>query len=114
MTTLTHLERLEGDNVVEAGANMRWSEGPTPSLDARRSDADGAHLSSQTGDTAAAQAIVEAAGGKVVDILGMPLSYLSYNIKRDRLNPHFVVYADDARNWLPSEADSPTQFNLDR
>ncbi|MDY0065653.1 MAG: 3'(2'),5'-bisphosphate nucleotidase CysQ [Steroidobacteraceae bacterium] len=48
-------------------------------------------------DTAAAQAVVCAAGGVVVTLDGQPLSY---NAKPEILNPHFVVYADRGRDWL--------------
>ena len=48
-------------------------------------------------DTAAAQAVVEAAGGGVVDIGGRPLRY---NSRADVLNPWFLVYGDPARNWV--------------
>jgi len=47
-------------------------------------------------DTAAAQAIVEAAGGQVVDTA---LNPLRYNTKESLLNPHFLVYGDDAGGW---------------
>ena len=48
-------------------------------------------------DTAAAQAVVEAAGGKVVTIDG---SRLEYNRKEAYLNPHFFVFGDAHRDWL--------------
>ncbi len=48
-------------------------------------------------DTAAAQAVVECAGGRVVDLDGHPLQY---NTKPDPLNPYFIVYGDDQRDWL--------------
>lgn len=48
-------------------------------------------------DTAAAQAVVEAAGGVVARLDG---TALGYNTKPDVLNPHFVVYADRGRDWL--------------
>ena len=48
-------------------------------------------------DTAAAQAIVEAAGGRVVDI---ELNTLRYNSKADLLNPYFYVLADTQFDWL--------------
>ena len=48
-------------------------------------------------DTAAAQAVVEAAGGHVVDIDGQPLRC---NRGESVLNPHFLVYGDPARDWL--------------
>jgi 3'(2'), 5'-bisphosphate nucleotidase len=49
-------------------------------------------------DTAAAQAVVEGAGGIVCTLDGQPLRY---NTKADLLNPHFFVYADRSRDWLP-------------
>ena len=39
-------------------------------------------------DTAAAQAVVEQAGGAVLELDGQPLRY---NAKEDILNPHFLV-----------------------
>ncbi|HEY0939109.1 MAG TPA: 3'(2'),5'-bisphosphate nucleotidase CysQ [Steroidobacter sp.] len=48
-------------------------------------------------DTAAAQAVVEAAGGAVVNTQG---ERLRYNTKADLLNPHFLVYGDRSRDWL--------------
>lgn len=47
-------------------------------------------------DTAAAQAVVECAGGKVVQTDGTPLLY---NAKEDILNPFFIVYGDHQRDW---------------
>jgi len=47
-------------------------------------------------DTAAAQAVVEAAGGKVIDTDGNPLLY---NAKENILNPHFLVFGDTTRDW---------------
>ncbi|HHQ14291.1 MAG TPA: 3'(2'),5'-bisphosphate nucleotidase [Chromatiales bacterium] len=48
-------------------------------------------------DTAAAQAVVECAGGFVVDLDGHPLRY---NTRVEVLNPYFIVYGDDSRDWL--------------
>ena len=48
-------------------------------------------------DTAAAHAVVSAAGGTVVQADG---SVLRYNAKDNILNPHFLVYADASRDWL--------------
>lgn len=50
-------------------------------------------------DTAAAQAVVEQAGGTVVRIDGSPLAY---NQKEDILNPWFVVSGTTDRDWLAS------------
>jgi 3'(2'), 5'-bisphosphate nucleotidase len=48
-------------------------------------------------DTAAAQAVVEQAGGAVLELDGSPLTY---NAKADILNPHFLVRGPEDRNWL--------------
>lgn len=49
-------------------------------------------------DTAAAQVIVEAAGGCVVSAeTGQPLRY---NTRDSLLNPYFIVYGDAGRDWL--------------
>jgi 3'(2'), 5'-bisphosphate nucleotidase len=47
-------------------------------------------------DTAAAQAVVEAAGGVVTYTDGRPLEY---NRKESILNPEFLVAGDASRNW---------------
>jgi 3'(2'), 5'-bisphosphate nucleotidase len=48
-------------------------------------------------DTAAAQAVVEAAGGRVVDTQG---NTLAYNARDELLNPHFLVFGDTDKDWL--------------
>ena len=48
-------------------------------------------------DTAAAQCVVEAAGGKVVSLDGQALRY---NHKESLLNPEFLVYGDSKHDWL--------------
>ncbi len=48
-------------------------------------------------DTAAAQAVVEQAGGRVLELDGKPLLY---NTKEDMLNPHFMVVGPPGRDWL--------------
>ncbi len=47
-------------------------------------------------DTAAAQAVVEAAGGRVTDTQMQPLRY---NSKDSLLNPHFFVFGDLETDW---------------
>jgi 3'(2'), 5'-bisphosphate nucleotidase len=47
-------------------------------------------------DTAASQAVVECAGGRVIGLDG---NTLLYNAKADILNPHFIVYGDESRDW---------------
>lgn len=48
-------------------------------------------------DTAAAQCVVEQAGGRVVDLHGAPLRY---NTKDSLLNPEFLAIGDTAVDWL--------------
>lgn len=47
-------------------------------------------------DTAAAQCVVEQAGGVVVDLSMQPIRY---NAKEDILNPHFLVIGDSSFGW---------------
>ena len=47
-------------------------------------------------DTAAAQAVLEVAGGAVTTLDGSPLRY---NQRDTLLNPHFIAYGDTGRNW---------------
>jgi len=47
-------------------------------------------------DTAAAQCIVEEAGGQLTE---MDLQPLRYNTKDSLLNPHFFVFGDSSRDW---------------
>jgi len=48
-------------------------------------------------DTAAAHAVVSAAGGRILMLDGRPLQY---NLKSSYLNPEFLVIADPERDWL--------------
>jgi 3'(2'), 5'-bisphosphate nucleotidase len=48
-------------------------------------------------DTAAAQAVVTAAGGQVRTLAGEPLAY---NVKESLENPQFLCYGDDSRDWF--------------
>jgi len=48
-------------------------------------------------DTAAAQAVVEQAGGSVVTLDGKPMMY---NQKEDILNPYFMVIGATDKDWL--------------
>ncbi len=55
-------------------------------------------------DTGAAQCIVEEAGGRIVDTRRRNLRY---NTKDSLLNPHFLVFGDNDRDWVKYlEADS--------
>jgi 3'(2'), 5'-bisphosphate nucleotidase len=51
-------------------------------------------------DTAAAQAVLEGAGGCMMDMLGQRLRY---NCKDDLLNPFFLAVGDRDRDWLISK-----------
>ena len=53
-------------------------------------------------DTAAAQAVVEQAGGEVLELDGTPLTY---NQKENILNPYFVVIGPSDHDWLALLAD---------
>jgi len=55
-------------------------------------------------DTAAAHAVVNAAGGKVVTLDGQTMRY---NTKASLLNPEFLVIADPGRDWLSLFANYP-------
>jgi 3'(2'), 5'-bisphosphate nucleotidase len=48
-------------------------------------------------DTAAAHAVLAAAGGTVSQLDGAPLAY---NTRAELLNPHFVAYGPKDRDWL--------------
>jgi len=54
-------------------------------------------------DTAAAQAVVEQAGGRVVTLDGKAMTY---NAKADILNPYFFVIGAGDRDWLAPLPDS--------
>ena len=47
-------------------------------------------------DTAAAQCVLEEAGGAVIDLEGHPLRY---NRKESLLNPEFIACGDPGQDW---------------
>ena len=53
-------------------------------------------------DTAAAQAILESAGGYMIDLAGQPLRY---NTKEDLLNPFFLAFGDPGQDYLALAQD---------
>ena len=86
------LDALPGSEVVGCGSSLKFCRIADGGID----------LYPRFGptsewDTAAAQAVVEAAGGAVVKTNG---EQLRYNTKADLLNPHFLVYGDRGRDWL--------------
>ncbi len=54
-------------------------------------------------DTAAAHAVLEAAGGGMMDMQGGPLSY---NARDELLNPQFIAFGDRDRDWIPKPRES--------
>jgi 3'(2'), 5'-bisphosphate nucleotidase len=87
-----YLEKLGPHEIVSMGSSLKFcivAEG-------------GADVYPRLGptsewDTAAAQAVVEAAGGQVVDTEGRPLRY---NARDELLNPYFLVYGDRQTDWV--------------
>ena len=87
-----HLARLGNYELVSMGSSLKFcllAEGKAdfyPRLG----------LTSEW-DTAAAHAVVTAAGGHIIKLNGEPLEY---NRKDSLLNPDFLVFADPDRDWL--------------
>jgi len=54
-------------------------------------------------DTAAAQVIVEEAGGHITDTASHDLRY---NLRESLINPHFVVFGDDRIDWAAHAGES--------
>lgn len=87
-----YLERLGESDMVPMGSSLKFcvvAQG-------------GADIYPRLGptsewDTAAAQAVVEQAGGQVLRLDGKPLSY---NEKEEILNPFFLVQGPTDRDWL--------------
>jgi len=95
-----HLERLGSYELVSMGSSLKFclvAEGKAdfyPRLGP-----------TSEWDTAAAHAVVAAAGGRVVTLGGQPLRY---NCKESLLNPEFLVIGDTARDWLSLFSDYPS------
>lgn len=88
----TFLERLGETDMIPMGSSLKFcvvAEG--------RADIYPRLGPTSEWDTAAAQAVVEQAGGKVLELDGRPLSY---NAKKDILNPWFVVIGASDHDWL--------------
>ena len=93
-----YLENLGEHDMVSMGSSLKFcviAEG-------------GADLYPRLGptsewDTAAAQAVVEQAGGQVVTLDGKAMRY---NAKADILNPYFFVIGPSDRDWLALLPDS--------
>ena len=61
-------------------------------------------------DTAAGQAIVEGAGGQVLDARGRPFRYHS---RPQALNPDFLACGTPADTWMDLLAHAASRRNLD-
>ena len=93
-----YLERLGGYEMVPMGSSLKFcvvAEG--------RADLYPRLGPTSEWDTAAAQAVVEQAGGRVVTLDGKAMTY---NAKSDILNPYFFVIGADDRDWLALLPDS--------
>jgi 3'(2'), 5'-bisphosphate nucleotidase len=91
------LERLGAQERISVGSALKFgllAEG-SADLYVRRG-------ATSEWDTAAGQAIVQEAGGEVVDLDGRPLRY---NARDTRINPSSIAYADRSRNGAALLAD---------
>lgn len=94
----SYLENLGDHDMIPMGSSLKFcviAEG-------------GADLYPRLGltsewDTAAAQAVIEQAGGSVVTLDGKPMKY---NTKEDILNPYFFVIGAADKDWLALLPDS--------
>jgi 3'(2'),5'-bisphosphate nucleotidase len=86
------LERLQCEHTfVAAGSSLKFCR-----IADGRADVYPRHGPTCQWDTAAAHAILELAGGAVVDAQGAPLAY---GCDRPTLNPHFLAVGDPARRY---------------
>jgi 3'(2'), 5'-bisphosphate nucleotidase len=88
----TALERLGPHELVPLGSSLKFC-----SIAEGRADIYPRFGPTSEWDTAAAQAVVEGAGGRVLDGQGRPLRY---NTKESVLNPYFVAFGDTSRDWI--------------
>ncbi|HEU4857289.1 MAG TPA: 3'(2'),5'-bisphosphate nucleotidase CysQ [Rhodanobacteraceae bacterium] len=86
------LAKLGGHTLVAVGSSLKFCM-------VARGDADLYLRLGPTSewDTAAAQCVLEQAGGAVVDLQGQPLRY---NSKESLLNPEFLALGDTSVDWL--------------
>jgi 3'(2'), 5'-bisphosphate nucleotidase len=86
------LPRLGAHELVQLGSSLKFC-----SIAEGRADVYPRFGPTSEWDTAAAQAVVEGAGGAVLDNEGR---VLSYNAKDSLLNPYFVAFGDTSRDWI--------------
>ena len=85
------LPRLGPHELVQLGSSLKFC-----TIAAGQADVYPRFGPTSEWDTAAAQAVVEGAGGAVLDDTGRALSY---NTKDSLLNPYFVAFGDRSRDW---------------
>ncbi len=86
------LQRLGAHELVSMGSSLKFCV-----LAEGRADVYPRLGPTSEWDTAAAQAVVEGAGGRVLRLDGQPLAY---NTKPELLNPDFVAFGPAATDWL--------------
>ncbi len=90
------LARLEGEHTfVAAGSSLKFCR-----IAQGQADIYPRHGPTCQWDTAAGQAVLEQAGGAVVDAQGQPLAY---GLDRPIINPHFVALANASMKYPPLE-----------
>ena len=88
------LARLPGEHsFVAAGSSLKFCR-----IAEGQADVYPRHGPTSQWDTAAAQAVLEQAGGAVLDPAGQPLRY---GLERPMLNPHFIAVADAGVRFPP-------------
>jgi len=91
--TEVFLAKIENKHLLSIGSSLKFcwiADG--------RADVYPRFANTSEWDTAAAQAILESAGGFVVDLLGQPLVYG----KTEILNPHFIAAKNSLREFIMS------------
>ncbi|HEY8537413.1 MAG TPA: 3'(2'),5'-bisphosphate nucleotidase CysQ [Steroidobacteraceae bacterium] len=91
-TLAKNLPRLGEHELVQVGSSIKFC-----AIAEGRADVYPRFGPTSEWDTAAAQAVVEGAGGLVLDAEGAPLRY---NTKESLINPHFVAFGDRSRDWV--------------
>jgi 3'(2'), 5'-bisphosphate nucleotidase len=86
------LERLGPHELIAAGSSLKFGV-----LAAGGADLYARFSPTCEWDTAAGQAILEGAGARLTGLDGEPLRY---NARDTLINPSFLAWADDSRDWL--------------
>lgn len=87
-----YLERLGAHTMQAAGSSLKFCR-----LAEGAADVYPRFGPTSEWDTAAGQAVLEGAGGRVTDLCGRPLEY---NRRETLLNPYFLALADPDTDWL--------------